>query len=454
MAYQKFCFVVPVCRNSNNVATLLEAIRQYNFPVILVDDGNSEQERAAIKAACDDYYSNTAKASAASEKVSVDNAKASAAITKLSEDNAKASAASAKLSVDNAQVSAAPTHAKVEDDAAGANAQAVDWSVLGRNAKAKVHLVSSPEQQGRGYAIAQGLFYALEQGYTHAIELDADLRYDFEDIKALILRSLRFPPFVISGDPQYDENTPLSRIVSSKLHNFMAAFETLTLAVKDCTCAFRVYPVASTVACLKEDGFRPGVGFDIDILIKLYRRGLIIDYIDTKVKYIANTEASSSTLADKLALIMMHTVFMLNLPLHFKGILYHKQKPSRINSEETDAMLLAKLIDEPTSISPEALGVDAISGASGIPYYSPESSRHSTDSQESKSENSTKNEAKIPLAEGGFASLMAASFSDRDDPYGYKAHEDKASGQKTASADKKASDQRQYHPRLGTAQIS
>ncbi|WP_317383337.1 hypothetical protein [Anaerobiospirillum succiniciproducens] len=419
MAYQKFCFVVPVCRNSNNVATLLEAIRQYNFPVILVDDGNSEQDRAAIKAACDDYYSNTAKTSAATTKLS---------------------AASAKLIGDHAQASAAPTHAKVEDDAAGANAQAVDWSVLGRNAKAKVHLVSYPEQQGRGYAIAQGLFYAFEQGYTHAIELDADLRYDFEDIKALILRSLRFPPFVISGDPQYDENTPLSRIVSSKLHNFMAAFETLTLAVKDCTCAFRVYPVASTVACLKEDGFRPGVGFDIDILIKLYRRGLIIDYIDTKVKYIANTEASSSTLADKLALFMMHTVFMLNLPLHFKGILYHKQKPSRINSEETDAMLLAKLIDEPTSISPEALGVDAISGASGIPYYSPESSRQSSDSQESKSENSTKNEAKIPLAEGGFASLMAASFSDRDDPYGYKAHEDKASSHKTASADKKASD--------------
>ena len=425
MAYQKFCFVVPLCRNSNNVATLLEAIRQYNFPVILVDDGNSEQERAAIKAACDDYYSNTAKTSAASANVS--------------EDNALASAASAKLSGDHAQASAAPTHAKVDDDAAGANAQAVDWSVLGRNAKAKVHLVSYPEQQGRGYAIAQGLFYALEQGYTHAIELDADLRYDFEDIKALILRSLRFPPFVISGDPQYDEKTPFSLIVGSKLHNFMAAFETLTLAVKDCTCSFRVYPVASTVACLKEDGFKNSVGFDIDILIKLYRRGLIIDYIDTKVKYIANAEVSS-TLADKLALIMMHTVFMLNLPLHFKGILYHKQKPSRINSEETDAMLLAKLIDEPTSISPEALGVDAISGASGIPYYSPESSRHSSDSQENKSENSTKNEAKIPLAEGGFASLMAASFSDRDDPYGYKAHEDKASGQKTASADKKVSD--------------
>ena len=439
MAYQKFCFVVPVCRNSNNVATLLEAIRQYNFPVILVDDGNSEQDRAAIKAACDDYYSNTAKTSAASANVSEDNALASAASAKLSGDHAQASAATAKLSGDHAQASAAPTHAKVEDDAAGANAQAVDWSVLGRNAKAKVHLVSYPEQQGRGYAIAQGLFYALEQGYTHAIELDADLRYDFEDIKALILRSLRFPPFVISGDPQYDEKTPFSLIVGSKLHNFMAAFETLTLAVKDCTCSFRVYPVASTVACLKEDGFKNSVGFDIDILIKLYRRGLIIDYIDTKVKYIANAEVSS-TLADKLALIMMHTVFMLNLPLHFKGILYHKQKPSRINSEETDAMLLAKLIDEPTSISPEALGVDAISGASGIPYYSPESSRHSSDSQESKSENATKHEAKIPLAEGGFASLMAASFSDRDDPYGYKAHEDKASVHKTASADKKVSD--------------
>lgn len=434
MAYQKFCFVVPVCRNSNNVATLLEAIRQYNFPVILVDDGNSEQERAAIKAACDDYYSNTAKTSAATTTLSGDNAKASA-------DNAQASADNATASEDTAEVSEASERKIVEDDRAveGANAQAVDWSVLGRNAKAKVHLVSYPDQQGRGYAIAQGLFYALEQGYTHAIELDADLRYDFEDIKGLILRSLRFPPFVISGDPQYDENTPLSRIVGSKLHNFMAAFETLTLAVKDCTCSFRVYPVASTVACLKEDGFRHRVGFDIDVLIKLYRRGLIIDYIDTKVKYIANAE-ESSTLADKLALIMMHTVFMLNLPLHFKGILYHKQKPSRINSEETDAMLLAKLIDEPTSISPEALGVDAISGASGIPYYSPESSRQSSDSQESKSENSTKNEAKIPLAEGGFASLMAASFSDRDDPYGYKAHEDKASGQKTASADKKVSD--------------
>lgn len=421
MAYQMFCFVVPVCRNSNNVATLLGAIRQYNFPVILVDDGNSEQERAAIKAACDDYYSNADKTSAVT--------------TKLSEDNAQVSA-------DNAKASAAPTNAKVDDDRAveGANAQAVDWSVLGRNAKAKVHLVSYLEQQGRGYAIAQGLFYALEQGYTHAIELDADLRYDFEDIKALILRSLRFPPFVISGDPQYDENTPLSQIVGSKLHNFMAAFETLTLAVKDCTCSFRVYPVASAVACLKEEGFRPRVGFDIDILIKLYRRGLIIDYIDTKVKYIANAEESSSTLADKLALFMMHTVFMLNLPLHFKGILYHKQKPSRINSEETDAMLLAKLIDAPTSTSPEALGVDAISGASGIPYYSPESSRQSSDSQDDKSQSSTKQEAKIPLAEGGFASLMAASFSDRDDPYGYKAHEDKASGQKTASADKKVSD--------------
>ena len=66
--------------------------------------------------------------------------------------------------------------------------------------------------------------------------------------------------------------------------------------------------------------------FDIEVLVKLYRRGVKINFIDTKVKYFEGGISNFRMLKDNLAISWMHTSLVLTMPFHLKGILSSLEK--------------------------------------------------------------------------------------------------------------------------------
>ena len=286
---QRFCFVVPVYRHSSTLAAVLDALRPHGLPIIVVDDGNSLAEHQVIVEACEAFNK---------------------AVSLTSQDIHSPNGIDTKLHQNTCFVNQNST----------CHTSELNVSQL------KAHLVSYPLNQGKGFAIAQSLAFAANCGYTHAIQIDADLQHAFEDINTFIESSQQFPDRVISGHPVYDESAPKSRVMGRKITNFWVAIETLSLSLLDCMCGFRIYPVDSTLACLKEEGFKRRMEFDIEVLVKLYRRGVKINFIDTKVKYFEGGISNFRMLKDNLAISWMHTSLVLTMPFHLKGILSHWKK--------------------------------------------------------------------------------------------------------------------------------
>src|SRR5690606_17949432 len=89
-----------------------------------------------------------------------------------------------------------------------------------------------------------------ERGFSHALQIDADGQHDAADIPALLALAKANPEALVSGWPQYGDDMPRSRRYGRWITHFWVWIETLSLAIKDSMCGFRVYPLAARRAPL------------------------------------------------------------------------------------------------------------------------------------------------------------------------------------------------------------
>jgi len=136
-----------------------------------------------------------------------------------------------------------------------------------------VTLLTLPENQGKGAAVLIGIEMAANLGLTHVLQIDADGQHDINRVEPFFALSREHPDSLICGYPEYDETVPKNRLTGRKITNTMIAIETLGSGIRDGMCGFRVYPVDSTLKIKKSLSF-PRMGFDIDILVKLYWSGV------------------------------------------------------------------------------------------------------------------------------------------------------------------------------------
>ena len=153
---------------------------------------------------------------------------------------------------------------------------------------------------GKGAAIADGIAYLKEHHYSHAIQIDADMQHNLNDLNKFISLSEQYPKDIISGAPLYDDKASKGRV------NFFVALECCTLSIKDAMIGFRVYPVEPIFKILKKHHVAMRMGFDIEILVWAYWSGCKTRFIETKVTYpeggISNFKAK-----DNLKISLMHT---------------------------------------------------------------------------------------------------------------------------------------------------
>ena len=76
--------------------------------------------------------------------------------------------------------------------------------------------------------------------------------------------------------------------------------------IKDGMCGFRLYPLAPTIAIVREEPLGDRMDFDTEILVRLYWRGIKPVWIPTPVRYAQDGVSHFRALADNLLISKMH----------------------------------------------------------------------------------------------------------------------------------------------------
>ena len=170
-----------------------------------------------------------------------------------------------------------------------------------------VTLLHHPFNRGKGAAVMTGLRAAYKAGFSHALQVDADGQHTLDDIPTLLSAASERPEAVISGRPQYDDSVPKGRLYGRYITHFWVWVETLSFDIQDSMCGFRVYPLAATEALFLSEQLGERMDFDIEVLVKLYWRGVDVVHVPTAVIYPEDGVSHFQGFADNVRISTLHT---------------------------------------------------------------------------------------------------------------------------------------------------
>lgn len=146
-------------------------------------------------------------------------------------------------------------------------------------------LLNRAENGGKGAAVIDGFKTAKRLGYTHALQIDADGQHTIDDIPRFLEAGRLNPDAMILGQPVFDETVPKSRLYGRYLTNLCIVIQTLSLAIADGMCGFRLYPLAAVDKLISTTPIGRRMNYDIDIVVRLYWQGVDAINIPTAVHY-------------------------------------------------------------------------------------------------------------------------------------------------------------------------
>ncbi|MFQ2342336.1 glycosyltransferase family 2 protein [Aeromonas dhakensis] len=170
-----------------------------------------------------------------------------------------------------------------------------------------VSLLRHPHNQGKGGAVMTGLRRAHELGFSHALQVDADGQHDLTDLPALLAEARQYPAALVSGRPLYDDSVPKGRLYGRYITHVWVWIETLSFAIKDSMCGFRVYPLAPTCALLERVALGRRMDFDTEVMVRLHWAGVPMRFVPTRVIYPVDGRSHFRLFRDNLDISWMHT---------------------------------------------------------------------------------------------------------------------------------------------------
>lgn len=220
-----------------------------------------------------------------------------------------------------AELHAAGLPCVLVDDASSPACAAVLDSL---SAQPNTWLVRLPLNQGKGGAVMAGLREAAKLGFTHALQVDADGQHDLGDIKTFITASQANPHALICGYPQYDESVPKGRLYARYLTHVWVWINTLSLAIPDSMCGFRVYPLPPTLALLDGQKLGKRMDFDPEILVRLSWRNQPMHWLPTRVNYPQDGLSHFRLVHDNALISAMHTKLFFGMLIRLPSILWRR----------------------------------------------------------------------------------------------------------------------------------
>lgn len=194
----------------------------------------------------------------------------------------------------------------VDDGSAAENRDAV----LALERDGLVHRVRRESNGGKGAAVLDGLHEAKRRGFTHAVQVDADLQHDTDDLPKLLAAAREQPTALVLAAPRFDETAPRARVIGRKITVFWTDIEAGKGVIEDPMCGFRVYPLA-TATTTRVVGRR--MDFDIEIAVRMVWAGVPVVNLPTRVRYVPAAQGGVSHFAmfgDNMRISWMHTRLM------------------------------------------------------------------------------------------------------------------------------------------------
>jgi len=205
----------------------------------------------------------------------------------------------------------------IADDGNDADTQKILSECAAKTPKAA--LVSLKKNSGKGAAVICGLKKADELGLTHVLQIDADGQHDEGKIAFFFEESAKHPDRIICGYPEFDKTAPKGRVAGRKISNFWASIVTLSKELIDVLCGFRVYPVKASLNAAHHLFMDKRMGFDAEILVRLYWKKVYPLYYQIKVIYPEDGVSNFHLVRDNVRISWMFTRLcvgmLLRLPL-------------------------------------------------------------------------------------------------------------------------------------------
>jgi len=185
-------------------------------------------------------------------------------------------------------------------------------------------LLRLAENQGKGGAVMAGLREALRRGYTHALQIDADGQHDTGDLGAFVAEARAHPDDVINGQPVYDATVPKGRLYGRYATHVWVWINTVSFEIRDAMCGFRMYPLAPTVRLMDDVAIGRRMDFDVEVIVRLYWRGLRVRNRPTRVIYPEDGVSHFNLWRDNVRISWMHARLFFGMLPRLPMLLWRK----------------------------------------------------------------------------------------------------------------------------------
>ncbi len=187
-----------------------------------------------------------------------------------------------------------------------------------------IRLLRRPGNGGKGAAVMDGFRAAIAEGMTHALQVDADGQHALDDIPRFLDAGRESPGKIICGVPIYDASIPKGRLYGRYATHVWVWIETLSLDIQDSMCGFRMYPLAPVRQLMERVSIGTRMDFDIEILVRLYWRGLRVINLPTVVTYPEDGISHFRMLRDNLRITWLHTRLAAGMVFRLPMLLAHR----------------------------------------------------------------------------------------------------------------------------------
>jgi glycosyltransferase involved in cell wall biosynthesis len=196
-------------------------------------------------------------------------------------------------------------HCILVDDGSGATCREALTGVQAREAD-WVELLRHPVNLGKGAAVQSGLRAAARRGFSHAVQVDADGQHRAEDVPRFLEAARATPQALIAGCAVFDDSVPLARRLGRCATHLWVWINTLSLAIRDGLCGFRVYPVAATLALAESVALGARMEFDAEVAVRLCWAGVPVVNLRTPVIYPSDGVSHFRLWRDNVRISRMH----------------------------------------------------------------------------------------------------------------------------------------------------
>lgn len=205
-----------------------------------------------------------------------------------------------------ARIAAAGLPCFLVDDGSSAECLPVLAAIAAREA-GWLTLIRLPVNSGKGAATAAGFAAAQAAGFSHAIQVDADGQHCVEDIPRFLQAARDAPGAVIVGCPVFGPDVPRHRLYGRYATHVMVWLNTLSFAIRDSMCGFRLYPLKPALQAWGAMKSGRRMDFDSEILVRMFWAEVPVVNLETQVRYPSDGVSHFALWQDNLRISAMHT---------------------------------------------------------------------------------------------------------------------------------------------------